>query len=129
VVGPSQLRVLALAAELGVETFEHHRTGTPINRFADFAASAGELGALTAELDSLAATLPAGAPWRAEHAVEWDRQTFHSWLAGRSCSPAALAYLHVITIVHGGTGRAVTPARARRHPLRRIEARPRDHRP
>jgi monoamine oxidase len=73
-VGPSQVGLLALAAELGVESFERHHTG---HAEPDRRLRVGRRRAhrTHGRARSLAATLRAGMQCCTERAVEWDRQT------------------------------------------------------
>ncbi len=99
-VGPTQTRVLALAQELGVDTFKTFQDGQGVlvyrgnrTRFA----LDGPLGpippvpdgivdAATAiqKLNAMAATVPVDAPWTAPRAIEWDSQSFETWLQDNS---------------------------------------------
>jgi monoamine oxidase len=87
-VGPGQTRVLALAQELGVETFPSYYTGkvalsvmgVRILRKEDENDSA-DLKRIKRILETLASEVPIDAPWSAPHAREWDNQTVADWLA------------------------------------------------
>ena len=133
-IGPTQDRLAALAAELGVETFptfgdgEHlieiggelrRYTGTvpklAPHALADFAQAAFRL-------DRLARKVPVAAPWAARRAERWDAQTFDTWLRrnlrtrqGRAlmegvveavwaCQPADVSLLHVLFYVASAGG-------------------------
>lgn len=95
-VGPGQDHVLALIAELGLETFKTYVEGRHIYRrkgksktykgnnpplspqaIADYLQ-------LRWRLERMAATLPADAPWTAKKALEWDGLTFGQWLDAKS---------------------------------------------
>lgn len=104
-IGPTQERLAALAAELGVETFPTHDAGAHLIEFDGRLTS--YTGALTdarvslvrdlsraisplaladleqarARLDRMAREVPLEEPWAAAKAPEWDRQTFASWIA------------------------------------------------
>ena len=84
-VGPTQDRVLALARELGIETFSTHTDGENLveldgevrryragtkPRIND--AALADLLQAQSRLDQMALTLPAEAPWGAPCAEEWD---------------------------------------------------------
>ena len=95
-VGPTQDRILALAEEMGVGTFEQYMSGESRILIEGFDASArAEADRVFGELERMAAEIPLDAPWTAEHALDWDAQTLHTWLAARAGSPAAAAYVHV----------------------------------
>ncbi|MDG5497523.1 flavin monoamine oxidase family protein [Niveispirillum sp. BGYR6] len=91
-IGPGQDRVLALTAELGVETFSTHEAGDnlfcnqgKIIRFADMvppydAAEEAEIHAAFATLDRLAATIDPQAPWLAPDAEALDSQSYAAWI-------------------------------------------------
>jgi monoamine oxidase len=87
-VGPTQDRILALAAAVGVDTFKTYNEGsnvllldgqrslypaaTGVSDDPDFQAALAPLPVA----DQMAAEVPVAAPWKAPHAEEWDRQTF-----------------------------------------------------
>lgn len=91
-VGPGQDRVLALAAELGVETFRSYETGSNLclyegrlMRYAGLLPPHGE----TAEhdclraferLDSLAVSIDTEEPWLSHQAQSFDTMTFADWI-------------------------------------------------
>lgn len=91
-VGPGQDVVLDLIDELGLETFPSYEAGESLTvidgqliRYADEtfgipAENLAEVTRLWADIEALAATVPAEAPWRAPDAENLDRQTFDSWL-------------------------------------------------
>ncbi|UTI64422.1 flavin monoamine oxidase family protein [Paraconexibacter antarcticus] len=95
-VGPTQDRLLALAKELSVETFKTYQEGKAVlvyrgsHQTFDLSGPLGPippipdgiLDAATAiqKLDAMAATVPVDAPWTAKQALEWDSQTFETWL-------------------------------------------------
>jgi monoamine oxidase len=87
--GPGQDRLLALAAEYGVGTFEtpHHGIDLMVSDgrvIIDSEAPALDATYAVVEvLDALAATVPPGEPWNAPEAAQWDAMTFGSWLDGR----------------------------------------------
>ena len=96
--GPMQERLLALAAEEGVETFPTYVTGhynLSIAGRTDLGA-ADVIGVLE-ELDRLAAEVPREAPWTAPRALEWDAQTFRTWLDARVQDPDHRTLLRLIT--------------------------------
>jgi monoamine oxidase len=102
-IGPTQERVAALAAELGVETFPTHDEGRDVmeiggrrTTFTDFneigvdllrdlSRAISPLALLDFEqarmrLERMARRVPLEAPWTAAKARTWDGQTFASWL-------------------------------------------------
>jgi monoamine oxidase len=95
-VGPTQTKLLALAEELGVETFKVYNEGSYIyykgGSKTPYAAN-GPLGAIPPDpqgvadaftaiqkLNQMAATIDVEAPWKADDARTWDGQTFETWL-------------------------------------------------
>lgn len=90
--GPGQDKVLGLARELGVETFQTYSTGRSVyysgGRVQTYSgdippaspASLVEVEAAILEFNRMAASVPAGAPWRAPQAVAWDQQTCATWI-------------------------------------------------
>jgi monoamine oxidase len=145
-IGPTQERIAALAAELGVETFPTHDEGRHLleidGKLSSFT------GALTdarlrlvrdlaraiaplaladferarARLDRMARQVPLEEPWMAPQAVEWDSQTFATWVrrnahtaAARhlfelateavwAAEPADVSLLHVLFYTRSGSG-------------------------
>ena len=107
--GPGQDRVLALAKELGIATFETYATGGSIYYAGGRAqtytgdippanpVSLVELQASILLLNQMASTVSAAEPWRAPRATEWDRQSIAEWIAdnNRTAEARALAGLAV----------------------------------
>jgi monoamine oxidase len=93
-VGPTQDRVLALIAELGIETFATYDDGELMARLATDAAPVRttgatfglpkhvlvEVGIAQQRLERMARSVPLDAPWRAAKAARWDGQTAESWI-------------------------------------------------
>jgi monoamine oxidase len=90
--GPGQDKVLGLAKELGVATFDTYSEGESIYYYggrrqrytgdippANPAALAEALAAIT-EFNQMAQEVPADEPWRAPHAGEWDPQSVTTWI-------------------------------------------------
>ena len=94
-VGPTQDRLIALAEELGVETYKTYNDGDNVF-YKDGAltryASSGPLGPIPPDalgapeaflaiqqLNAMAAEVPRDAPWTAARADEYDGQTFETW--------------------------------------------------
>lgn len=106
-IGPTQLRMLRLVAELGVETFKTWDTGNNIQYrqgerrvysgaipTADRIVAADIMEAML-NLNMMAMQVPPDAPWTAPEAVAWDSQTFHTWLDINVASPDARALLEL----------------------------------
>jgi len=125
-VGPTQDRILALAADLGVSTFPTYDDGANVLHFNGRRATyrgaiprisplvLADIGRAQARLELLAGKVPLDAPWTAARAEGWDGQTFETWIrrnaASRSartllalaaeavfaCEPGDLSLLHVL---------------------------------
>ena len=130
--GPTQDRLLALAAELGVATFPTYDTGKKVLHFNGRRGTydgaiprinplvLADIGRAQARLESLARTVPTDAPWTAARAEQWDGQTFGTWVRRNTVSrgartllalaaeavfaaePADLSLLHVLFYSHSG---------------------------
>jgi monoamine oxidase len=145
-IGPTQDRIAALAVELGLDTFPTHDEGRHVvemgGRRATFegAFTDARIGLVRdlshaisplaladfeqarARLDRMARSVSTEAPWTAPKAVEWDGQTFATWIrrntrtkAARSlfelateavwaAEPADVSLLHVLFYTHSGSG-------------------------
>lgn len=91
-VGPTQDRMYALIAELGLETFatyadgEHlFEHGDDVKRYTGTIPKVNpvalvEVGVAMARLNRLARRVPPEAPWTAARVADWDGQTFETWL-------------------------------------------------
>jgi monoamine oxidase len=105
-IGPNQLRILALADEVGMETFPTHVPGRTVFcevgrrteydedgeiPFAD-PGSLREVQRAFRDLGELARDVPAGAPWSAHGAAELDGQTLETWKLGHKLSGGARFY-------------------------------------
>jgi monoamine oxidase len=95
-VGPTQDRILALASDVGVDTFDAYDTGDNIYvngstrlRYSD----TGPLGtappdplliaditALTLQIDQLAKHISPSEPWASDKAAQYDGQTLETWV-------------------------------------------------
>lgn len=132
-IGPTQDRVYALAAELGVGTFptfddgdtiaivkgKRHRFGGEFPRINPLALA--DLAQAAMRLDRLARSVPVDRPWDAGRAGEWDGQTLETWLrrtaktaTARSilglylstilaAEPASVSLLHALFYIHSAT--------------------------
>jgi monoamine oxidase len=133
-VGPTQRRMLALAREVGVETFPTYDEGENViewrgdrKRYTGAIprinpAILADIAQAQARLDRMARRVPLEAPWEAERAVRWDAETFATWLrrnvataGGRTLfeigveavwaqEPGDLSLLHVLFYTHSGGG-------------------------
>jgi monoamine oxidase len=103
--GPTQDRIAALAASVGVTTYptwdrglhtefrdgRAHRFGGQLP--ASDPGTAVAMGLAVRELDAMAAEVPPEAPWNAERALLWDSQTMESWLQDRVGAEGARSWL------------------------------------
>ena len=120
-VGPTQTKLLALAADLGVPTFPTYDEGRHLmemsGRVVSYSGSLTDarIGlvrdlartispiALTdfeqarARLDRMALQVPLEAPWEAKHAVKWDGQTFATWIGRNSATRGARKLFELAT--------------------------------
>ena len=120
-IGPTQERIAALAAELGVETFPTHDEGRHLieldGRVAAYtgAITDARLGLVRelskaisplalvdfeqarARLDRMARTVPLEEPWGAPAAADWDGQTFATWLRRNTRTAAARTLFELAT--------------------------------
>jgi monoamine oxidase len=92
-VGPTQDRVLALCAELGLETFPTYDEGRSVlelhgsrKHYSGTIPRVGprvlaDIALARRRLEKLAAKVPAEAPWQAPGADELDRRSLADWLA------------------------------------------------
>ncbi|HTZ94562.1 MAG TPA: flavin monoamine oxidase family protein [Streptosporangiaceae bacterium] len=130
--GPTQDRVYALAADLGVTTFPTYDTGRKVLHFNGKRATYGgtiprispfvlfDIGLAQARLEALARKVPAEAPWTAPGAEKLDGQTFQTWMRRNGVSkgartllalaveavfaaePGDISLLHMLFYVHAG---------------------------
>jgi monoamine oxidase len=133
-VGPTQHRMLALAREVGVNTFPTYDEGENVIEWRGklvrytgaipriSPAVIADVGQAQFRLDRLARSVPLEAPWEAPKAAELDGQTFATWLrrnvatAGArtifqiGCEavwaqePADLSMLHILFYTHSAGG-------------------------
>jgi monoamine oxidase len=107
-IGPTQRRILALAEELGVQTFKTWDTGKNIEyrrgaRGAysgaipthDPVVSADAVEAMLT-LNMMATQVPLDAPWTAPNALEWDSQTFDTWIRANARSDEARELMELV---------------------------------
>ena len=101
-VGPTQHEVLALAEELGIETYPQHATGKnlfetdrgKLKRYSGTIPMLGPLvmvdyGRADLRLKRLIKRVSAEAPWEAEDAEHLDEQTFATWIRGAARTKTA----------------------------------------
>src|SRR6185369_5382367 len=102
--GPTQDRIQALAAEVGVGTFPTYNTGmnvfygprgrqtypndTPLGTAPVDPVVAPDIILTVTQLDQMATTVPVDRPWTAPMADDWDRQTLDAWLRANTSGNA-----------------------------------------
>jgi monoamine oxidase len=106
-IGPTQDRLAALAAELGVGTYPTHATGDnlvewqgrlvryrgPIPRINP--AVLADIAQAQVRLDRMARQVDPQAPWQAARAERWDGQTFATWIARNTVTRGAATLLEI----------------------------------
>ncbi|MFC7831071.1 flavin monoamine oxidase family protein [Streptomyces sp. NPDC057375] len=107
-VGPTQDVVLELIDELGLETFPSYDEGDALTvfdgeavRYTDDtfglpAESAREVARLWEQLEILASTVQAAAPWETQDAEELDQQTLDTWLVAHTQDSIARRFFRVL---------------------------------
>jgi monoamine oxidase len=133
-IGPTQLRMGKLVADLGLETFPTYSTGDHVLRFGTVSARYGgaiprispvvlaDMSRAQSRFDKLAQRVPLEAPWAADRAEEWDAQTFASWIRRNvrttkaralfelfaegvfAAEPGDFSLLHALFYTHSGGG-------------------------
>ncbi len=119
-VGPTQIHALALAAELGIDTFPASPGGAQVfvhgrrvRRYhgdipPDPLALPG-LAVAMARVNRLSRQVPRHAPWSAPQARRWDSITLDSWLRHTTVGPGALEWFNVfLSTAFGGEARDVS---------------------
>src|SRR5688572_8718904 len=108
-VGPTQHRLLALAREMGVDTFPTYGVGENViewngelRRYSGAiprinAAVVADVAQAQFRLDRMAREVPLEAPWEAPKAARWDSQTFETWLRGNMASRSARTLFEIGT--------------------------------
>ncbi|HEX3910311.1 MAG TPA: flavin monoamine oxidase family protein [Solirubrobacteraceae bacterium] len=102
-VGPTQDRIKALAQAVGVATFPTYNTGQNVywkDGKRETYAATGPTGTappdptylpdllqLIPRLNTMAQQINVQEPWAAAEAVDWDSQTFYSWVKANSINP------------------------------------------
>jgi monoamine oxidase len=109
-IGDTHHRMFALAAELGVETYQQYDEGETSyelagtgllrgNDFHDrFDGELAELETVLRRLDELSAEVSPAAPWTAPRAAEWDAITAGAWYDAQGLSPVARTLLEICTV-------------------------------
>ena len=102
-VGPTQDRILALAREVGVGTFDTYNAGSnvlllggkrtlyPSSGLPQGPGVTEEAVSTVSAIDAMAKQVPIDAPWTAAKAKEWDSQTLATWVAGQVKTPQVRA--------------------------------------
>ncbi len=100
-IGPTQDRIAALAAAVGVGTFPTYNSGSnvlllkgkrstyPATGLPTDPSVASDLLKIVSELDGMAKTVPVERPWTAARAAEWDSQTLETYLQRTVRNPGA----------------------------------------
>jgi monoamine oxidase len=111
-IGPTQTRMYALAAELGLETFPTYNTGRHVidlgGRQTRMASRRGAVPKLNpfvladlfqgmTRFKRLADRVPLDRPWTAPGARALDNQTFETWIVRNLRTPTARTYFRVAT--------------------------------
>ena len=119
-IGPTQTRIARLADEMKVDTFPAYNDGDNVyfhdgerSTYSDTGPTGTappdseilpDVATAVGKLDQMAREVPVGAPWKAPHAAEWDRQTFAHWLrANTSGSRRFTSLVNVATRAAMGT--------------------------
>jgi monoamine oxidase len=102
-VGPTQDRIKSLAQAVGLETFPTYNSGNNVywkdGTRMTYAASGPtgiappdpaylpDIAQIVQKLNTMATEIDVKAPWKAKEAVEWDSQTFYTWLKANEANP------------------------------------------
>jgi monoamine oxidase len=102
-VGPTQDRIKALAQAVGVETFPTYNSGEnvywkdgtrqtypasgPTGIAPPDPAYLPDIAQIVQKLNTMATEVNVNSPWTAHEAVEWDSQTFYTWLKANEANP------------------------------------------
>ena len=99
--GPTQDKILGLAADLGIGTFPTYDTGRKVLHFNGKRGTYSgaiprisplvliDVGQAQARLEALARKIPTDAPWDAVNAERLDGQTFETWIRRNTASTSA----------------------------------------
>jgi monoamine oxidase len=101
-VGPTQDKVIALATQLGIGTFNTYDSGDDVyvadgqrSTYSDTGITGTAppdpeillpLATIVSNLDQMATTVSVDAPWQASNAAEWDGQTLETFITGQPTS-------------------------------------------
>ncbi|GAA4472780.1 flavin monoamine oxidase family protein [Rhodococcus olei] len=108
-VGPGQDRVLALLAELGLDTFPTHDTGRHIAEFAGTSTTytgrvpklnpiaLADIAQAQYRIDRAALRIVVDAPWSTPGAAGLDGQTFGTWLGRRVHTRAGRSFIRFLS--------------------------------
>ncbi len=106
-IGPGQDRIAALAAELGVATFDAYYEGDPLYEIQgvltrgmvpEFGLGQGwKFLRLAWRLERMAAALPPGEPWRAPDAAALDAITLADWLVREGADAWVVETFRIVT--------------------------------
>lgn len=108
-IGDTHHRMRALATELGITVYDQfeegdtsYELGGRVLRGAAFHrahdADVAAVERVLRELDAMAATVDAAAPWTAPQADRWDRITVGQWYDAQGLSPVARELLEICTV-------------------------------
>jgi monoamine oxidase len=121
-IGPTQERIAALAAEVGVATFPTHDEGRHLiemsRRRTSYSGALTDVGVrlirdlsraisplalvdfeqARVRLDRIAKQVPLEAPWMAPKAADWDSQTFATWVRRNTRTAAARSLFELATV-------------------------------
>jgi monoamine oxidase len=102
-IGPTQDRIKALAQAVGVETFPTYNSGNNVywkDGTRQTYAATGPTGIappdpaylpdilqIVQRLNTMASEVDVNTPWTAKEALEWDSQTFYTWLKANEANP------------------------------------------
>src|SRR5215475_5236723 len=99
--GPTQDKILGLAAELGIGTFPTYDTGEKVLHFNGKRGTysgtiprisplvLADIGQAQGRLETLARRVPTDAPWTAAQAEKLDGQTFETWIRHHAVTKSA----------------------------------------
>lgn len=108
-IGPAQLRVNKLVAELGLETFPTYDEGEHlldlkgrVKRYTGEIpplpkAALVDLGQSQFRFDRMAERVPLEAPWAADRAERWDEETFATWVRRNTRTASARFFWDVFS--------------------------------
>ncbi|WP_141202873.1 flavin monoamine oxidase family protein [Streptomyces griseorubiginosus] len=116
-VGPTQDRILALAKDVGVETYRAEVPGENVyvhdgraKRFSGHTPpdllALPDMGLALARIGKAAARIDPAAPWKTPHALELDGMTYETWLRKAEITGAAVDLVNIfLNSAYGGEAR------------------------